>query len=236
MLLGHRGPVPEAEFAADGTRRHRRRGRDDPRLGPGHEHRARAARRIAAVPSRRAASRSLAGRQRRRGRRRETSSGCGRASGEKSAPRVTRTRELRRVQPRRPPARQRGARPRRDRLGRRDRRARRTGIEEAQSASVEDARFSPDGRWLVTAGPNRRASGRPDGQPVRYLYGPKSPPSRRSPSSRLAGGRHARAGRRRAALGLRVLRRPRELETLAESRLRATGRTLTADERARYLG
>ena len=59
----------------------------------------------------------------------------------------------RRLQPRRLAARHRRARPRRHRLGRRERRGSVHRFEEAQSASVADARFSPDGRWIVTAGP-----------------------------------------------------------------------------------
>jgi dipeptidyl aminopeptidase/acylaminoacyl peptidase len=109
-------------------------------------------------------------------------------------------------------------------------------IEEAQSASVEDARFSPDGRWLVTAGPISARVWTADGRPLWYLYGPKAPltavafePDSRTIVSREEGG---------------VVRRYvcelcggiDELTALAESRMRATDRTLADEERARYLG
>ena len=80
----------------------------------------------------------------------------------------------RRVQPGRAAARDRGAGPRRHRLGRLDR-SRSVRLDEAQSASVTDARFSPDGRWLVTAGPMSARLWNPTGVRCRYLYGPKSP-------------------------------------------------------------
>ena len=66
---------------------------------------------------------------------------------------------------------------------------------EAQSASVADARFSPDGRWIVTAGPiSARLWNVADGRPLTYLYGPKSS-HRGRVRGRLANRRHARAGR-----------------------------------------
>ena len=60
-------------------------------------------------------------------------------------------------------------------------------IEEAQSASVQDARFSPDGRWLVTAGPAPPDSGAPPDSRFTYLHGPKSssPQSAFEPDSRV---------------------------------------------------
>ena len=83
-------------------------------------------------------------------------------------------------------------------------------IEEAQSGSVADARFSPDGRWLVTAGPKSARLWTADGQPPgRYLYGPKPPGHGGRLRARLARGRHTRARRCRAALGMRALRRAR---------------------------
>ena len=109
-------------------------------------------------------------------------------------------------------------------------------IEEAHSASVPDARFSPDGRWLVTAGPISARLWTADGQPVRYLYGPK-------PKVTAVGfERDSRAVVTRERNG--VVRRWEcevcgsldELVALAESRLRATRRALTAGERSRYVG
>jgi WD40 repeat protein len=108
-------------------------------------------------------------------------------------------------------------------------------IDEAQSGSVEDARFSPDGRWLVTAGPKSARLWTADGKPVRYLYGPTSP--------LVAVGFDKGA---RAVVSLEpdgAVRRWTcelcgdldSLEALAESRLRGTRRTITAEERARYL-
>ena len=107
-------------------------------------------------------------------------------------------------------------------------------IDEAQSGSVEDARFSPDGRWLVTAGPKSARLWTADGKPVRYLYGPTSP--------LVAVGFDEGA---RAVVSLEpdgAVRRWTcelcgdldSLESLAELRLRGTRRTITAEERARY--
>ena len=110
-------------------------------------------------------------------------------------------------------------------------------IEEAQSASVQDARFSPDGRWLVTAGPKSARLWTADGQKVRYLYGPKSPPVTAvafEPGSRAVVSRERNGVVRRWACEL--CGGLDELVALGESRLRGTGRTLTAEERARYLG
>jgi WD40 repeat protein len=110
--------------------------------------------------------------------------------------------------------------------------------DEAQSASVEDARFSPDGRWLVTAGPKSARLWTADGTPVRYLYGPKSPvtavgfePSSSAVVTREGDG--AGVVRRWACELCGGLQ---ELVALGKSRLRGTGRALSAEERARYLG
>ena len=112
-------------------------------------------------------------------------------------------------------------------------------LEEAQSASVEDARFSPDGRWLVTAGPKSARLWTAGGQGGRYLYGPKGP----KPLVTAVGfDARSRAVITRERNG--TVRRWEcdlcggldELVALGKSRLRATGRTLTADEQARYLG
>jgi WD40 repeat protein len=110
-------------------------------------------------------------------------------------------------------------------------------IEEAQSASVEDARFSPDGRWLVTAGPISARVWTADGRPLSYLYGPKEPPLTAvafEPDSRTVVSREADGTVRRYRCEL--CGGLDELTALAESRLRATNRTLTDEERVRYLG
>ena len=110
-------------------------------------------------------------------------------------------------------------------------------LEEAHSASVADATFSPDGRWLVTAGPiSARLWHVADWQPLMYLYGPTSHVTAVAfrPDSRTVVTREEDG----------VVRRYRcelcggldELAALARSRLRATGRTLTDADRARYLG
>ncbi len=110
-------------------------------------------------------------------------------------------------------------------------------IEEAQSASVADARFSPDGRWLVTAGPKSARLWTADGQPPgRYLYGPKPPVTAVGfePDSRAVVTRERDGVVRRWECEL--CGGLDELEVLGETRLGDTGRKLTDDERARYLG
>jgi WD40 repeat protein len=109
-------------------------------------------------------------------------------------------------------------------------------IEEAQSATVADARFSPDGRWLVTAGPRSARLWTADGQGGRYLYGPKDPLTAVAfePGSRAIVSRERDGVFRRWACEL--CSGLDQLVALGESRLRATGRTLTPEERARYLG
>ena len=109
---------------------------------------------------------------------------------------------------------------------------------EAQSASVADARFSPDGRWIVTAGPSSaRLWNVADGRSLGYLRGPKSPPVTAvafEPDSRTVLSRESDGTVRRYVCEL--CGGIDELTALARSRLGATGRTLTEDERARYLG
>jgi WD40 repeat protein len=102
--------------------------------------------------------------------------------------------------------------------------------------SVGDARFSPDGRWVVTAGPitaglwNART-----GDLVMYLRGPTERPVA------AAFGQDSRTIVTQEKNG--DVRRYRcvlcgtvdELREIAEQRLAQTGRTVTAEERARYL-
>jgi WD40 repeat protein len=109
-----------------------------------------------------------------------------------------------------------------------------TGI---HSGSVSDARFSPDGRWVVTAGPvvaglwNART-----GEFVALLRGPKT---RVTAAAFSADSRTITTAERGGAV-----KRFRcdwcgtadELLVLADARMRATGQALTADERRRYLG
>ena len=89
------------------------------------------------------------------------------ASSEVSDARAPPPRSPRRaVQPRRVSARHRELRPRRTDLGRRDRRA--ATVLRGHFKVVSDAEFSPDGRWVVTAGPKTAASGTPL-RPARVL-------------------------------------------------------------------
>ena len=110
-------------------------------------------------------------------------------------------------------------------------------FEEAHSASVADARFSPDGRWLVTAGPSSaRIWQVADWQPLRYLYGPTSHLTAAAfgPDSRTVLTREEDGTVRRYVCEL--CGDLDELTVLAQTRLRATGRTVTDADRARYLG
>ncbi|HET7514682.1 MAG TPA: hypothetical protein VFJ60_07760, partial [Gaiella sp.] len=108
-------------------------------------------------------------------------------------------------------------------------------IEEAQSATVEDARFSPDGRWLVTAGPRSARLWTADGDGGRYLYGPKPKVTAVAFDARSDAvvTRETNGTVRRWACEL--CGRLDALVALGEARLRATGRRLSAAERARYL-
>jgi WD40 repeat protein len=109
-------------------------------------------------------------------------------------------------------------------------------FEEAQSASVEDARFSPDGRWIVTAGPiSARIWSVSDGRPLQYLYGPTSTLTAAAfaPDSRTIVTREENGTVRRYVCEL--CGGLAELRALARSRLEATGRVLTEAERTRYL-
>ena len=105
---------------------------------------------------------------------------------------------------------------------------------EAQSASVEDARFSTDGRWIVTAGPkSARLWSVADGRPLMYLYGPKSPLTAVGfePDSQTVITREQDGTVRRYVCAL--CGGINELTELARSRLEATGRVLTEAERTR---
>jgi WD40 repeat protein len=101
---------------------------------------------------------------------------------------------------------------------------------------VQDAQFSPDGRWIVTAGPGR--AGLWDartGAQVSLLRGHKGMLTSASfdPSGRtiVTGGEDGTVRTYRCELCGPL----DELVELAERRLAATGRKLTADERQRYL-
>jgi WD40 repeat protein len=105
----------------------------------------------------------------------------------------------------------------------------------AHFGPVSDARFSPDGRWIVTAGPRSvglwKAS---TGELVRLLDGPPGPyvavaftPNSRTIVALTEGGVVTRY-RCRVCDGI-----PGLLE-LADERLDETGRTLTPQERELY--
>jgi WD40 repeat protein len=102
---------------------------------------------------------------------------------------------------------------------------------------VSDTRFSPDGRWIVTAGPRSvglwRAS---DGRLIRLLAGPAGPfvaadfqPDSRTLVARTEDGTVV-------AYDCRLCAGIPELLALADERLGATGRELTPEERELYLG
>jgi WD40 repeat protein len=103
--------------------------------------------------------------------------------------------------------------------------------------AVSDARFSPDGRWIVTAGP--RSVGlweAATGELVRLLYGPPGPytavwftPDSRTILAVAGNGVTAR-------YDCRICGGVPELVALAAERLAATGRQLTPQERELYLG
>ena len=102
--------------------------------------------------------------------------------------------------------------------------------------SVADARFSPDGRWVVTAGPI--SAGLWDartGAFVTYLYGPTSnlTAARFGPGSRtiVTAERNGTVRRYRCV----VCGSAPELLAAAERRMRKSGRVLTDEERGRYL-
>ena len=108
---------------------------------------------------------------------------------------------------------------------------------EKHFGSVADARFSPDGRWIVTAGPKTAGLWTvADGRFAGYLRGPESlltaaafGPDSRTIVTREESG-DVRRYRCECAAGWTSGR------SLATARLSATGRALTDEERARYLG
>jgi WD40 repeat protein len=108
---------------------------------------------------------------------------------------------------------------------------------EGHFGAVNDARFSPDGRWIVTAGP--RTAGLWDarsGALVVFLRGHKGTVTSAAfdPTGRIivTGGvdTTVRSYRCRICGGLE------ELTALARSRLEETGRELSDEEEERYLG
>jgi WD40 repeat protein len=109
---------------------------------------------------------------------------------------------------------------------------------------VSDARFSPDGRWIVTAGP--RAVGlwkASTGELVRLLSGPPGRfPERALELTAVSFTPDSRAIVARSAGGVvtrydcRVCEGLDGLLALAEERLAGTGRELTPEERELYLG
>ncbi len=105
------------------------------------------------------------------------------------------------------------------------------------NSEVRDARFSPDGRWIVTAAAGRAALfDARDGSPVMRLQGHEGQFTSAAfdPSGRtiVTGGVDGTVRRYDCEIcgGLG------DLVELAERRLAATGRELTAEERERYLG
>ncbi len=101
--------------------------------------------------------------------------------------------------------------------------------------SVADARFSPDGRWVATAGPFTAGLWRvADGKHFQYLRGPEAITTLTAVEFGPTGivTRERNGTIRRAECGL--CGRTPELLAIADARARATGRVLTADEIRRY--
>ncbi len=98
-------------------------------------------------------------------------------------------------------------------------------------------RFSPDGRWLVSAGPETAGLwSLPGGRYVGLLRGPESQLTAASFSddSRDVLTTEKAGPPRRWRCD--ICGTAAELRALAESRLAALGRSFTADERERYFG
>jgi WD40 repeat protein len=102
--------------------------------------------------------------------------------------------------------------------------------------SVADARFSPDGRWIVTAGPiSAGLWSTSTGELVAFLYGPTRPDA----ASFAADGRAIVTREPDGTIrgyDCEICSRLPGLVALAEARLAASGRRLTDEERAAYLG
>ena len=101
------------------------------------------------------------------------------------------------------------------------------------SGAVFDASFSPDGNWVVTAGPTTAGVWLIETGERFYFLRRHSPPLRAAAfetQTRIVTG--AEDGVK--AYECEVCRAPPELVTLADERLRGTGRVLTPTERARF--
>jgi WD40 repeat protein len=107
----------------------------------------------------------------------------------------------------------------------------------AHFGPVFDARFSPDGRWIVTAGPlSAGLWNASNGTFVRYLRGAPGPLAiagfQGDSRTIVTVSRDGTVSRYRCEVCGTIP----ELLDLAGARLRATGRTLTQEERELYLG
>ena len=101
------------------------------------------------------------------------------------------------------------------------------------SGAVFDASFSPDGNWVVTAGPTTAGVWLIETGERFYFLRRHSPPLRAAAfetQTRIVTG----AADGVKAYECEVCRAPPELVTLADERLRGTGRVLTPTERARF--
>ncbi len=103
--------------------------------------------------------------------------------------------------------------------------------------AVTDARFSPDSRWIVTAGPGTAAIWSAEtGKQLDVLHGPKDllASAAFAPDSRSIITRERDGTVRRATC--EVCGDVEELLSIADARLAATGRVLTDAERRTYVG
>jgi WD40 repeat protein len=99
--------------------------------------------------------------------------------------------------------------------------------------TVTDAAFSPDGRWVVTAGPVSAGLWRSDTEsPYAYLRNAGQPRTVRFADDRVV---VTARDRTRRAWTCEICGTLDDLVALAERRLARTGRELTADERRRFL-